>query len=374
MVTVSLKSIRDMMCTAARNEGILRDEKGYRAKIVDVRPFVEAHNRGLVFTPYFVEALHYVAKAKKLQTASLAGKKVPKVGDPLMEAIPIYNTVERRYAGFSNVLEHLWYGVGAPKFFQNSAAGRLQPLVHWQHLGSGKKLEEWLYITLVHRLTGSGASFESDHGWRNNRVAEMAHLGALASMAKFIRYYPEPIFTSIGNQIPPFPPMGGRAYLQDVAPEFVMRVADVLRGVAIINKAPMGIKLAVDTVLGIHKTMGYKQFKFVFTAWVMDMAEYLPHLVDPNSDCYHGKNAIESMNICFDRLPTMKLQDFYDTATRLFADLTGTKPMDVEDASPGCDLVRWIENYVPKKGFDHVLEQGVYNGSSLRWHAGRQPQ
>ena len=80
---------------------------------------------------------------------------------------------------------------------------------------------------------------------------------------------------------------------------------------------------------------------------------------------------MEAIEICFE--PNMKKQDLYDKATRLFADISGTNPLDVEDASPGCDLVRWIENYVPKKGFDHVLEKGIFNGSSLTWPHGRQP-
>lgn len=125
--------------------------------------------------------------------------------------------------------------------------------------------------------------------------------------------------------------------------------------------------------LRFQKAIGCRQFKFVLTAWVMDIAEYLPHLVDPTSDVYHGKNAVEAINVCFTKLPGMKNQDFYDRATRLFADVTGTKPMDVEDAAPGCDFVRWLESYVPKKGYQHVIDQGIFNGSSLTWDEGRQP-
>lgn len=353
---------------------------GYMQKVINGwKSFEMAHERMLVPTPYFFEALHYVSKAKKLQAASLAGKRVPKVGDPLMEAIPIYNTVERRYAGFSNVPELLWYGHNAPKFvIEGSSSNVRKPLglKPWRgrDMFHTKNIDAWLYITLAHRITGSGASFEHDHGFRNNRIIEMqmAHDTA-EGMGSYLRYYPDPIFTSIGNQIPPFPPMGGREYLHKLAPDLCMMMAGALMVWRTEKKEPMPIKTAVDMALRFQKAQGTKQFKFVVTAWVMDMAEYLPHLVDPNSDCYHGKNAIESMNICFERLPTMKLQEFYDTATRLFADVTGTKPMDVEDASPGCDLVRWIENYVPKKGFDHVHRDGIYNGSSLIWPHGRQP-
>lgn len=353
----------------------------YIQKVVNGwRAFELAHERELVPTPYFFEALDYVQKAKKLQKASLNGKKTPKVGDPLMEAVPIYNTVERRYAGFSNVPELLWYGWNAPKIERSQelfvkGVFPTMPKVGWRQVIDTKPMvTDWLFVTLAHRITGSGASFEWDHGFRNNRIVEMAcRGGSPEEMGRWLADYDGPIFTSIGNQIPPFPPCGGREYLKVIAPEFTTRVATTLTEMARILGRPMAIKPAVDTVLSIHKSLGCKQFKFVLTAWVMDMAEYLPHLVDPNSDVYHGKNAIEAMNICFDRLPSMKLQDFYDTATRLFADVTGTKPMDVEDASPGCDFVRWIESYVPKKGYQHVIDQGIYNCSSLVWHKGRQP-
>ncbi len=133
----------------------------------------------------------------------------------------------------------------------------------------------------------------------------------------------------------------------------------------------MPIQEAVDMVLRFHTVLGCKRFKFVLTAWVMDIAQYFPELVDPSSDCYHGKNAEETMKICFEKPRGMKLQDFYDLGTRIIAECTGTWPMDVEDVF--CDFVRWIENYVPKKGFNHVIENHIYNSSSLHWPNGRQP-
>lgn len=382
MVSISVGALRSAYVAEAKQAGILKDERKFRSRIADIRPFAMAYQLGLQPTPYFIEALAYVDRARKLQTASLIGKPVPKVGDPLMEAIPIYNTVERRYAGFSNVPELLWYGHNAPKFVLEGSSSHREGTKYpkmwrpWRSrdMSDPHHLESWLYITLVHRITGSGASFEHDHGFRNSRVIEMQQVcDDVSAMAGWISNYDGPIFTSIGNQIPPFPKMGGREYLRLLAPDLVMMVAAALMTWKSQRPDPMPIKQCVDMVLKFHKALGCKQFKFVLTAWVMDMAEYLPELVDPQSNCYHGKNAIESINICFERTPGMKLQDWYDACTRLFADVTGTKPMDVEDASPGCDLVRWIESYVPKKGYQHVIDQGIYNGSSLRWHKGRQP-
>ena len=217
-------------------------DAAFRQKVINGwKAFELAHSRDLVPTPYFFEALDYVSKAKKLQTASLAGKRVPKVGDPLMEAIPIYNTVERRYAGFSNVPELLWYGHNAPKFVngqhvqvmatRNSGGKGWKP---WRQrdMFDPKHIDAWLYILLAHRITGSGASFEHDHGFRNNRIIEMQGAESNAiGMGRWLARFDGPIFTSIGNQIPPFnkPSVGyasgGRDYLENYGPELVKTAA-----------------------------------------------------------------------------------------------------------------------------------------------------
>ncbi len=360
-----------------RGLGIVVDQLGFNVKVQRYwKAYLLAQNRGLQPTPYFFEAMDYHRRAEILQRASLElggrGRQrgVPKVGDPLMEQIPIYNTVRRRYAGFSNVIEQLWYGKDAPKFGANMDRGFVLAKKPWK-LRVMIGTQAWLFICLVHRLTGSGASFEWDHGWRNNRISEMAMLPSIPDMANFLADYDGPIFTSIGNQIPPFPKQGGREYIRELAPELVMMTYAGLLTWISVRRTPMPIKEAVDMVLKFNTVLGCKQFKFVLTAWVMDIAEYQPKLVDPTSDCYHGKNAVEAIEACF--VVNMKRQDLNDTATRLFADIFGTYPMDVEDAAPGCDLVRWLENYVPKRGFDHVHEQKLFNGSSLSWDAGRQP-
>lgn len=338
---------------------------------VKIGAFDKVWPYGLTPTPYFVEAVDYWRRAKLLQEMNLGLRKRAKVGDSLQEAIPIYDTVQRRYAGFSNVLEQLRYGDQAPKIAANKVRGYDYP----KFLGDTKA---FMYLCLVHRVCGSGASFEHDHGWRNTIVPEMAKLLTIEKMAAFAGGHKGPAFTSIGNQIPPFNKIvntedyrnAGHEYLAEVAPVLVLRMYQLLQE----YDGPLEIQTAVQKVLAIQRELGHRQFKFVLTAWVMDLAEYLPHLVDPTTDCYHGKNAQESMEICFDwRRYGRPKQQFYDDATRVFANITGTNPMDVEDASPGCDLIRWLENYVPKKGFDHVRAAGIFNSSSLIYDKGRQP-
>lgn len=359
----------------AISERIIRDDRTFkrRLRLAKQEGVTEILNDlELTPTPYFYEALDYGRRAAILQQANLDGKK-KRVGDKLQEAIPIYDTTRRQYAGFSNVLEQLWYGRWAPKYEANKDRNFVVLRTPYRAMVREDEQAEiqWLFICLVHRITGSGASFEWDHGWRNNRVSFMAELASVPRMAKFISEYDGPIFTSIGNQIPPFPKFGGREYLKNVAPILVTRVFNWLSHSAGSTGDSKSIQEAVDGVLDIHVKLGCKRFKFVLTAWVMDIAQYLPHLVDPTSDVYHGKNAEETMRICFEKPRGMKNQEYYDRGTRIIARCTDTWPMDVEDVF--CDFVRWIENYVPKKGFDHVHQERIFNSSALRWHKGRQP-
>ena len=39
-------------------------------------------------------------------------------GDDLMENVKIYDTVERQHAGFQNMLQDLWFGSSAPKYYK----------------------------------------------------------------------------------------------------------------------------------------------------------------------------------------------------------------------------------------------------------------
>jgi len=334
--------------------------------------FEQCQYQGLVPTPYFVEAWHYWHRALLLQQMNLGIRDRAPVGDALQETVPIYDTTRRRYAGFSNVLEQLRYGEAAPKFNQNEAKGLAYPKFKGGEI-------DWLYLCLVHRVTGSGASFEHDHGWRNTVVPHLSKLKRMDAMARFLLIYNQPIFTSIGNQTPPFNKKtvtgcrnAGHEYLGLVAPKLVLTVYESLKWHKIHRTTPKpGIKPVVDHVLKVQKDLGYKKFKFVLTAWVMDIAEYCPHLVNPSSDCYHGSNAVKALSVCFRPGVRMKKQEFFDRGTRLFADLTGTQPYDVEDASPGCDLIRWLENYLPKHGFEHAKK--VFNSSTLYYPHGRQP-
>lgn len=324
-------------------------------------------------TIYFFEAMDYQNKASRLQDMNLGIDRRATVHDDLMDQVHIYDTVNRRYAGFSNVLESLWYGPNAPKAKKNAEMG-------WNTVSYRDKFSRgaMAYLMLIHRITGSGASFDWDHGWRNTIVPHLAeNADSMTQISQLIELWDGAMFTSIGNQIPPFNKprrltSGGREYLIDLAPELVIRTFHWLHD----QKAPAGIQETVDKVLDFQEELGCKCFKFVLTAWVMDLAEYFPNLVDASSDCYHGKNAVEAIELIFDsskRPKGMNKQRFYDRATRFFADTFNSHPMDIEDSGCGCDFIRWVENYIQPRGYKHVDRQTVFNSSFIKHPHGRQP-
>jgi hypothetical protein len=320
------------------NDRVL-DHKVWRQRLAEAQPFIKgALNAGLRPTMDFVEFVSYWRRADQLQRANLGLPATEVVKDELQLKVPIYDTTRRRYAGFSNVLEQLRYGEQSPKIKTNRLHDRDYPEFRGSEL-------EWFWLCLVHRCTGSGASFEQDHGWRNTIVPEAAAQGSLRRMVQFVAKHPGPSCTSIGNQPPavrkPHDLQGARNALQHYLANGGLALT--MEFVRWLNRQrpAVPIKVAVDKALELNT--GQKRFVFVLTAWVMDFAEYWPEKVDPQSDCYHGANARESWARFFGAGGQMT----YDKGARLMADLTGTWPMDVEDVA--CDAVRWQENYIPKK-------------------------
>tara|TARA_R110000868_G_scaffold73521_3_gene213173 strand:+ start:919 stop:1917 length:999 start_codon:yes stop_codon:yes gene_type:complete len=304
-------------------------------------------------TPYFDDFQRYFAKAESLERKQHFNAELAIFNDELILNVPIYNNVHRRFAGFSKVPEYMW-----PQ-------------------GYDFTLEQWHYLFLVHRVTGSGASFEHDHGFRNSIVRELAeecYLNPFYEKAEELlrRWYAEkrPIFTSIGNQIPPFNkpsrgfPTGGIEYLIFDAPEVIKNyLVDVEMQAAI--KGPISVCEAVDHALAAHGEMGFKKFHFVLTAFAMDTAEYFPNLVNPASECYYGKNAFECFELLFENNERLKKQDFYrECMQTLWNTFPQCNPMDLEDVC--CDYIRYVENYVPPHWMKGRMPHELVNNSFIQ--------
>jgi len=358
-------------------------------------------------TPYYFDLVDYYKKALNLQRRNLGLSFAP-VDDDLMNAVSIYDTVNRRYAGFSKVLEDLHYGPEPIKYRQ----ALTKKAYSFSHV-------QWQYIHLVHRITGSGASFEKDHGYRNTIVFEVADAieqGGIDLAKEVVLKWDhkgKAMFTSIGNQIPPFnkptPPFtrGGIEYLVNFAPRIANDYASWLVDQARAGNY-VGIREAVDYVLDLQSKLGLKRYAFVLTAFVMDSAEYFPYLVDPSSHCYYGKNCTECLDLIgdidgkkeigYDLIMESLCADCEEVQAQFVADRKAAgqptpellapvvdvpirpgssklaRPYDVEDVA--CDYIRFIENYVPDNklgSYRHLDLKTLFHNSSVTNHPkGRQ--
>ncbi len=257
-------------------------------------------------TDLFEDFLTYYEKAYKLQLNQFESGLFTEedIDDPLMWHVPIYNNVQRRYAGFSNALEALWYGSEAPK-------------KSYPHMDSCKDkwgLQDWMYIMLFHRITGSGASFESDHGWRNSIIELLCECQNMDEMVDLVLEAEEQgikMFTSIGNQPPMFTKFTsemrpGCYYLTNIMPKIVLKLSDYLvHGKRMNEKGVSGLPEIfeiVDWLNNYNQSNKMKRFTFCYTAFAMDLGEYFPEYVDKWSRVYAGSNATKCLELVLPRV------------------------------------------------------------------------
>jgi len=332
----------------------------------------------IVETIYWEDFKKYYDKASRLQTINISsenGRDTSEdlhVDDPLQHHITIYDTVDREFAGFSNAIQQIWYGSNNPKKWQ----------IDTRFDGYDLHTMDWFFLFLLHRVTGSGASFSYDHGFRNNILADMAlEADNMIHMKDYVLSEMKtgrPIFTSIGNQIPQFPkpnevyPKGSQLYIAEYMPRLVKDFYNHI----IENPLTMSIREGVDWINDWHRNNGLKCFHFVMTAFVMDVAQYFPALIDPWSRVNYGKNAIEALNLLF-KNEGYKQKDFLDAAMDRICE-EFRSPYDKRDEERGlgkglsledvaCDYVRYVECYVPK-GYEHLEIWQATNNSLIPHH------
>jgi hypothetical protein len=277
------------------------------------------------------------------------------INDDLMQWIDIYDCYERQAAGFSNVLQDLKMGSKTPKWrWQDESRRKLSASndgLHWD-------LKTWLYVFMCHRVMGSGASFENDHGYRNSVVQYWGRLRDIQDMAEDLvenKAKGVPMFTSIGNQ-PPAPKKGvsNVDFMVRELPDLLDEYCDWL------TRERRGHKDIVDFFNGYNQRVGHRKFNFVYAAFSMDCSDYYPEHVDEHSHTYLGNNAVR----CMKRLSEgWQPDEFMD----LLRERTGGRPKDLEDVM--CDFVRFGQNYVPRGNgtFDHVPST-IKNNSG--WNSG----
>ena len=112
---------------------------------------------------YYEDFIRYADLAKTQQAECNLGV-TPHTGgsikDPLMQNVTLYDVVNRKYAGFGQLLLDLWYG-GTPQHpYAHKMHEVRQPIAKsFNGVHTSWELEEWLYVFLTHRVMGSAIDY-----------------------------------------------------------------------------------------------------------------------------------------------------------------------------------------------------------------------
>lgn len=330
---------------------------------------------------YFGEFLRYHKMAEVQQRECNLGPLAHGEGsiqDPLMQNVHLYDVVARKYAGFTQILLDLWYG-DTPV---HPYAGRMHEVrkpIAWSFTGAIARwgLAEWLYVFILHRVTGSGINYAKKPSGYNNTILPLLHncddLGDLVKKVGEVLSGPTPAYTSVGYQFPRFPPKetpagrykrGGDRFLVEFAPSLAQDMAAYLT-----QGQPKRLRELGGWMFEWNREHGLHAYKFQYAAVVSDVADFYPDLVDRRSMFFYGTNAVE----CISYMTGGKRSERHlDAVMERAMDATGNVPYNLEDVA--CDFIRWVENYVkPGADYDHLCRDSVWNTSQIQDHPfGRQ--
>ena len=259
-------------------------------------------------------------------------------------------------------------------------------------------LEEWLYLFILHRVTGSGINYATKpSGYHNTILFHLHECDTIEQMCEVIKSHQYPFYTSVGYQFPAFPKppenqtnaedlfvgmtgfsnettytykRGGDYYLCEFAPRLARELATYLR-----TGEKKQLRELGEWLFKWNYDNGLRAYRFQYAAVIADIADWYPEYVVRESMFYYGTNAVECIGYLADPeggKGNKKGEEFLDAVmTKIYAD-TGSLPYNAEDVA--CDYIRWIENYLrPGKDYNHVDMDTVWNSSVIKDHPyGRQ--
>lgn len=326
---------------------------------------------------YFEEFIRYHGMAELQMRECNLGTTPHMEGsikDPLMQHVELYDVTARKYAGFTQILLDLWYGDSVEHPYSAKLHDVRKPIAKsFNGVHTEWGLEEWLYIFILHRVTGSGINYAKKPSGYNNTILPMLYvaddLGELADRAKDVLSTPVPAYTSVGYQFPRFPPKesykrGGDRFMFEYAPRLARDLATWLE----MHDKP-ALRETGEFMFQWNKANDLSAYKFQYAAVVSDIADFYPDLVDRTSPFFYGSNAVECISYMTGGKKSIKA---LDTVMERAMEITGNVPYNLEDVA--CDFIRYVENYVkPGHDYDHVCRDTVWNTSSIEWHPfGRQ--
>jgi len=341
-------------------------------------------------TKYYPEFIRYYALAKKQQELCNVSRSHPygalshtdpaaKIGDDLMEHVELYDVVQRKYAGFSQIVNDIFYGWhDSHPYWEKMKLGKVTKqrntiARNWSNVAHDDYI--WLWLFILHRVTGSAINYSTKPtGYHNTVLPYLYQFDSIKDMNAFIKNYPGTFYTSIGYQFPAFPKpaegykRGGDFYLAEYAPELAAALAEFL----LYTKGKKSLREVGNFMLRWNVEHGLRQYHFQYAAVVADIADWFPDCVYKESHFYYGTNAKECISYLAERPKGVKEIDFLDNVMDQIMKDTGGYPYDAEDCA--CDFIRWIENYVrPGADYDHLDFDSIWNSSTIIDHPfGRQ--
>jgi len=352
-------------------------------------------------TPYYDEFKYYFKLAKDQQDKSNLGHiphKDSQLNDPLMETIELYDVVERKFAGFSQIVNDAFYGWSEDHpYWSRMDAGlytkqRKEVATKWTNKRDTFGLPEWLYVFILHRVCGSAINYGTKpSGYHNTLLFDLWQSDTIEEMCDQVRFANKTFYTSIGYQFPAFPkppkpkveaaPLfgiegdyvykrGGDYFLCEFAPRLARELATFLET----SDKKLDLREIGDWMFDWNKSNNLRVYRFQYTAIIADIADWFPEFVNTESMFYYGTNAVECIGYLADT-PNgkgKKSEEFLDSVMKLIYEETGSVPYNAEDVA--CDFIRWIENYVrPGADYADVNMDTLWNSSSIKDHPyGRQ--
>lgn len=355
-------------------------------------------------TKYYEEFLRYFDLAQKQQDLSNLGH-VPhaesNIGDELMHHIELYDVVERKFAGFSQIVNDCFYGWSEEHpYWSRMQAGlyttqRKEVATNWSNKRDVFGLEEWLYIFILHRVCGSAINYATKpSGYHNTILFDLYDCDTIEDMCEKIKYHPTPFYTSVGYQFPAFPKppkpevnedafvgmanfskpeyvykRGGDYFLCEFAPRMARDMANFLR-----QGGKKDLRELGEWMFKWNADNGLRAYRFQYAAVIADVCDWFPDFMNRESMFYYGTNAVECIGYLADPIENKgkKSEEFLDAVMNKIYEDTGSLPYNAEDVA--CDFIRWIENYLrPGADYAHINMDTLWNSSEIKDHPfGRQ--
>jgi hypothetical protein len=337
-------------------------------------------------TQYYDEYLRYFELAKDQQAKCNLGTidyADSQMGDDLLENVHLYDVVNRKLAGFSQIVNDVFYGWDSSHPYWH----KMEQGIHTRERGyiardwTGKHadfdLPEWLYVFLLHRITGSGINYsKKPSGYHNTILPHLYETDSIEGMVRKLNHYPHPFYTSVGYQFPSFPKIpegsnykrGGDYYLSEYAPKLCRELAEWLQR----SNAKKDMREIGEWMFEWNTRHGLRVYRFQYAAFIADIADWYPQYVNLDSMFYYGTNAVECISYLAVNTDKLKKEVFLDKVMdKIYTD-TGAYPYDAEDVC--CDFIRWVENYVkPGTDYNHLDFDNVWSSCKIKDHPyGRQ--